>query len=211
MLSQESEQEQSIIRVLKNWAKDCSLKVISLIVNSKSIFKRVIWTVAIFLFAFILVDKLKQSIDKYMEYGTEASITVASTPDCEFPILKFKHISWLDYSLLLSEFYIIDKPESFLAEIHGLDPREALIESRKKFFATLMIQESKFNASLNKILIQKSIVRCRFGNYNCSIDDFDLIEDRLNEAAYLKFKNPSKGENQCNRYKYLYLIYLYRL
>ena len=208
MISQESEQEQSIIRVLKNWAKDCSLKVISLIVNSKSIFKRVIWAVAIFLFAFILVDKLKQSIDKYMKYETEVSTTVSSTPDCEFPIVKFKLISWLGYSLLLSNFFIIDKPESFLAESHWLDPRETLIESRKKFFATLLNQESKFDVGLNKMLIQKSIVRCRFGNYNCSIDDFDLIEDRLNEAAYLRFKNPSKGENQCNRYTYLYLRYL---
>lgn len=211
MISQESEQEQSIIRVLKNWAKDCSLKVISLIVNSKSIFKRVIWTVAISLFAFILVNKLKQSIDKYMEFGTEASITVKSTPDCEFPNVKFKHISWLDYSLLLTNFFIIDKPESFLAESYRLDPRETLIESRKKFFATLLNQESKFDVGLNKMIIQNSIVRCRFGNYKCSIDDFDLIKDRLNEAAYLKFKNPSKGENQCNRYNYLYLVYLYRL
>lgn len=190
------EREATVGQAFKNWSKKTTLRVLSIILNSRTTLTRVICTSFILLFGVILIQKIVDRIQDYLkdQVGTQITHTYKSSGlEDEALLVTFKFINWLKYSSYLKRFRktnFTDSPRKYLKKsLHG--SRRALYEAKKNFEATLVISESQIDVSelsLNQELILNSIISCRYNDIQCDLNDFKLIEADLTNAAYLQFR-----------------------
>lgn len=192
--------ERSIGEAIRSWSAKTTLRAISPIMNSKSSMTRALWTSFIVLFAFVLAQKLDQLVSDYLEFKAVTKIKLIENEIDEqsSPMLAIKFSNWINYASYLRKFRktnITEDPNKFLFR-NPLGPIEAFAEGKRSFLASLVIDESRIDPNdewtqmqpLNTERLLNSIVSCQFNGVDCDIDDFELIEGRSDQAAYLRFK-----------------------
>lgn len=201
-----AKKKRSVIETLKSWAKKSTLRAFSIILNSNSSLTRTLWTSFILLFAMILAKKASQLVDTYYEYEVRTVVQQGGDVDtrsssCTFPAdVTIKLINWLDFDSYVRTFWAFEEPKKYLRTAAG-GPQQAFIEATDSFRAEYLIAKSKFSdeleRSLRRELVEKAIVKCRFGNKTCGIDDFELIEGQSFQPVVLRLNTTN---HRCDEY-----------
>lgn len=188
----------SIKREFEKWSKKTSITGIPKITESKNLLTKVIWTITLVIFLFIVSQKIYNLILDYFSYNVTTRIKLVLDQNITFPTITLKLINWLNFKQYKKYFRTISEYDEFIRISKNNDLKESFLISKNSFLSSYLLKDSSRtnNGFLEKQTLADSFLSCYFNNVKCNLSDFEFV-DSPGSGSLLKF---SPRKNKIGRF-----------